>query len=208
MQAFHASCCDLGTLLQQWLGAQISSKTAPGSDASPLGSLNPAPVPDPICLVVGEAGSSAGGSVGKPVCPSLLQRHVGRVEGTGKGTGTCHSTGEPVRDYGCGCTRLCQGTGHPQAPAAPVMGTQPLVSGWLLPRIKNGLGQPQPPSKPLKSPKQHFSRTGPASFCTSSGATFTGASPGSAPVPQGHGPLQQWVGDEINCLSPLAPWGL
>ena len=53
MQALHTSRCDSGTPLQQWLGAQTSSKTPPDIDALPLGSLNPAPVPDPICLVVG-----------------------------------------------------------------------------------------------------------------------------------------------------------
>lgn len=52
MQALHTSCCYPGTLLQQWLRAQISSKTAPGIDALCFGSLNPAAVPNPICLVV------------------------------------------------------------------------------------------------------------------------------------------------------------
>lgn len=106
----------------------------------------------------------------------------------GTGTRVRHSTGELVQGYGCGCTLPCQGTGHPQAPAAPVMATQPLVSGLLLSSVKIGLGQPPNPSETLKSPRQHFSRAGPASLCTSSGAAFTGASPGSAPVPQGHGP--------------------
>jgi len=67
MQAGHASRCHPGTLPQQWPGAQISSKTPPGIDASPLGGLNPAPVPDPICLVVGRRAALREGA-----CPSSL----------------------------------------------------------------------------------------------------------------------------------------
>jgi len=83
---------------------------------------------------------------------------------------------------------------------APGMGTQPLLSALLLPSVKNGLGQLQSPSKTLKSPRLQFLRASP-SLCMSSGAAFTGASPGSAPVLQGHGPSQPWDGGEINGLS-------
>lgn len=139
MQVLHTSRCDPGTLLQQWLGAQISSKTPLGINALSLGSLNPAPVPDPICLMVGMVQLCRGGAQvnlsARPCCNGTW--------GGWRGWGWARVLPQHRRagpGLWCGCTLLCQGTWHPQASAAPVMGTQPLVSGLLLPSVKNGLG--------------------------------------------------------------------
>lgn len=133
-QGLHTSHCGLGSAFQQWLGSQISSKAPPGIAALPLGSLNPALLPNPIWLLVGRVD-------GTWMSPSA---HPGVWRGGGDGDGHWDLS-QHWSDSGCTpCVR------------APTGSCSTRIRTQL--NVKTAFGQPHVPSKALKSPRLHFSR--------------------------------------------------